>query len=328
MIPNQNPIFQAARNTAGSIADKVRAAILAGGSPIAGGVNTVSNAFVQTFEKNVRFLAQQKGSKLRQFCQFRGETSKQHNWDRVGKLTATTKAGRAVASPVNDTPYSRRTEAQITKHAGDLIEPDDINQMLSDPASNTSTAISYAMGRAMDALIIAAATGNATDGAGAAVAFNNGGTPAGTQLVGDGTSAITLDLIAQVTQLFMVNDIEPETPKVAIVGPVQVRHMIEMEKATSVFYVNAKALAEKGMVTNWMGYTWIFSNLLTVAAAGTLDCLFFSEMALGLHLTKDIWAQVAQDPSRSFAWQVYSAFTGGAVRVEDEHLVAGRFLNS
>jgi hypothetical protein len=290
--------------------------------------NTVSNAFISTFEANVRFLAQQKGSKLRQFCQYRGENSKNHNWDRVGKLTATTKAGRAVASPVNDTPYSRRTDAQVTKHAGDLVEPEDIVQMLSDPASNTSTAISYAMGRAFDALIIAAATGNAVDGAGANVAFNNGGTPAGTQLVGDGTSAITLDLVAQATQLFMLNDIEPETPKVAIVGPVQVRQLIEMEKATSTFYVNAKALAENGMVKNWMGYTWIFSNLLTVAVAGTLDCLFFSEMAMGLHVTKDIWAQVAQDPSRSFAWQVYSAFTGGAVRVEDEHLVAGRFLNS
>jgi hypothetical protein len=284
--------------------------------------NTVSNAFVQTFEANVRFLAQQKGSKLRQFCQFRGETSKQHNWDRVGKLAAVTKAGRAVASPVNDTPYSRRTEAQITKHAGDLVEPEDINQMLSDPASNTSTALSYAMGRAMDALIIAAATGNATDGAGGVVAY------LAAQLIGDGTSAITLDLVALATQQFMVNDIEPDLPKVAVVGPVQVRHLIEMDKATSSFYVNAKALAESGMVRNWMGYTWIFSNLLTVTVAGTLDCLFFSEMALGLHLTKDIWAQVAQDPSRSFAWQVYSAFTGGAVRVEDEHMVAVRFLNS
>lgn len=292
--------------------------------------NSVSNAYISTFEANVRFLAQQKGSKLRQFCQFRGEQSKNHNWDRVGKLNATTKVGRAVASPVNDTPYSRRTDSQITKHAGDLVEPEDIVQMLSDPASNTSTAIAYAMGRAMDVMIIAAATSSTAtlDGTGAPVVFNNGLTPAGTQLVGDGTAAITLDLIAQVTQLFMLNDIEPDVPKVAVVGPVQVRQMIEMEKATSTFYVNAKALAETGMVRNWMGYTWLFSNLLTAPVVGSLDCLFFSEMALGLHVTKDIWAQVAQDPSRSFAWQVYSAYTGGAARVEDEHLVAGRFLNS
>jgi hypothetical protein len=309
MTPNKNPIFRAVRNTAGSFADKVRAAIAAGGSPIAGGVNTVSNAFIQTFERNVRFLAQQKGSKLRQFCQFRGETSKQHNWDRVGKLTAVTKVGRAVASPVNDTPYSRRTEAQITKHAGDLVEPEDIVQMLSDPTSNTSTALSYAMGRAMDDLVIAAATGNATDGAGAAVAFNNGGTPAGTQLVGDGTSAITLDLIAQVTQLFMVNDIEPEQAKVAIVGPVQVRQMVEMDKATNAFYVNAKALAESGMVKNWMGYTWIFSNRLTVAAAAPSTASSSRRWRSVCTSPRTSGRRSQQDPSRSFAWQVYSAFT-------------------
>lgn len=290
--------------------------------------NTVANAYVSTFEATVRFLAQQKYSKLRPFCQFRGEHSKNHNWDRVGRMTAVTKAGRGVATPVNDTPYSRRTDAQITKHAGDLIEPEDINQMLSDPANNTTKAISMAMGRALDSLILAAATGNAVDGAGANVPFNNGGTPAGTQLVGDGTSLITLDLIAQATQVFMQNDIEPEEPKIAVVGPVQVRNMIEMEKATSTFYVNAKALQESGMVRNWMGYTWIFSNLLTVTVLGTLDCLFFSEMAMGLHMTKDIWAECQRDPSASYAWRPYSAFTAGAVRIEDEHLVAGRFLNA
>lgn len=291
--------------------------------------NTVANAYVSTFESNVRFLAQQKYSKLRQFCQFRGEHSKNHNWDRVGRMTATTKAGRGVATPVNDTPYSRRTDAQITKHAGDLIEPEDINQMLSDPANNTTKAISMAMGRAMDSLIIAAATGNATDGTGAAVTFNNGGTPAGTQLVGDGSSLITLDLVALSSQVFMQNDIDPgDQSRIAVVGPVQVRNMIEMEKATSTFYVNAKALQDTGMVTNWMGYTWIYSNLLTVTVLGTIDCLLFDEMAMGLHLTKDIWAQCQQDPSASYAWRPYSAFTGGAVRIEDEHLVALRVLNS
>lgn len=288
-------------------------------------VNSVANSFVLTFEQNVRFLAQQKGSKLRQFCQFRGENSKQHNWDRVGKLAAVQKVARATASPVNDTPYSRRADAQTTWHGGDLVEPEDIVQMLSDPTSNTTTTLAYAMGRAMDNIIIAATTAAASDGAGGTVAFNVDGT----QLIGDGSAAITLDLIAQVTQAFMTNDIEPDLPKVAVVGPVQVRQMIEMEKATSTFYVNAKALAESGMVKNWMGYTWIFSNLLlNTGGVGTLDCLFFSEMAMGLHVTKDIWVQVAQDPSRSFAWQVYSAFTAGAVRVEDQHLVVGRFLNS
>lgn len=294
--------------------------------------NTIANIYILTFERNVRFLAQQKGSKLRQFCQFRGENSKQHNWDRVGQLTATTKGGRGVATPVNDTPWSRRNDTQITKHAGDLVEQEDIVQMVVDPISGITTTLGYALGRAMDSLIIAAATGNAGDGAGGNVAFPNAGTQAalagGGQRVGDGTSAITLDLVALVTQQFMWNDIDPEQPKVFVVGPVQVRQLIEMEKATSAFYVNAKALADSGMVKNWMGYTWLYSNLLTAPAAGQLDCLAFSEMAMGFHVTKDIWTRVQEDPSVSFGWRTYGAFTGGAVRIEDEHLVNLRLLNS
>lgn len=284
--------------------------------------NSISNVYVQTFERIVRFLAQQKTSKLRPYCQYRGEQSKNHNWERVGTLTATTKAGRAIATPVNDTPWSRRTDAQTTKHTGDLVEPEDVVQMIVDPTSNISQAIAFAMGRAFDDIIIAAATGNATDGSGNPVAL-----PAA-QLIGDGTSTITLDLVAQVNQQFMMNNIEPETPKIATVGPVQVRQLVELEKATSEFYVNAKALAQNGMVKNWMGYDWIYSNRLTVPAAGQLDCLFMSQMAMGLHVTKDIWARVAEDPSVSFAMRVYSAFTAGAVRVEDEHIVDLRLMNS
>lgn len=307
------------------------------------GTTTPINAYVTTFERNVRFLAQQKGSKLRQFVQTRGETSKSHNWDRVGQLSAVPKAGRGVATPVSGTPWSRRADSQATKHAGDLVEPEDPVQMFSDPLSAITHALGMALGRAMDDIIIAAATGNAQDGNGNTIAFNgggtvitgngglaaqfNGGTQAGNQIVGDGTSAITLDLIALVNQAFMQNDIEPEQPKVFVVGPVQVRQIAELDKATSTFFVNAKALAASGMVRDWMGYTWIFSNRLTVPAVGQLSCLAFSEMALGLHTTKDVWTQLAQDPSVSYAWRPYGAFTAGAVRIEDEHIVALNVLN-
>jgi hypothetical protein len=290
--------------------------------------NTFTNVYIQTFERNVRFLAQQQGSKLRQFCQYRGEGSKQHNWERVGKLTATTKGGRNVATPINDTPWSRRADAQLTKHAGDLVEPEDVNQALVDPVSGITRALGMALGRAMDDIIIAACTGIVADGNGGTVAFNSGTTPAGTQVVGDGTSAITVDLIAQVTQIFMLNDIDPEQNKVAVVGPVQVRQLIAIEKATSGLYVNSKALSESGMVKNWMGYTWMYSNRLTVPSAGQLACLFFSEYAMGLHVTKDIWTKVQEDPSASFAVRTYGAFTAGSARIEDEHMVEGLFLNS
>jgi hypothetical protein len=284
--------------------------------------NTVSNVYVQAFERTVRFLAQQKGSKLRKYCQVKTEPGSKYNWERVGKLTATTKAGRAQASPVNDTPFDRRVATLATKHAGDLVEPEDINQMLVDPVSAISQALGMAMGRALDDIVIAAATGAALDGAGGTPAF-----PAG-QLVGDGTGAISLLLASTVGQVFMTNDIDPDVRKVMVIGPVQARQLLSITQATSSDYQNAKALATNGFVASWLGFDWIYSTRLTVPAGGQLSCLCFSEMAMGLLISKDIWAQVAQDPSRSFAYQVYSAFTAGSVRVEDEHIVHLKVLNS
>jgi hypothetical protein len=55
--------------------------------------NTVANVFVQTFERNVRFLAQQKGSRLLAWCQKKTEQSTKHNFERVGKLTADDQGG-------------------------------------------------------------------------------------------------------------------------------------------------------------------------------------------------------------------------------------------
>lgn len=285
--------------------------------------NTVANIYVQTFERNVRFLAQQKGSRLLAHCTKKSEGSQKHNFERVGKLAAVTKAGRAVASPVNDTPFDRRVVTPTTKHVGDLVEPEDIVQMLVDPVSAITTAVGYALGRAIDDLIIAAATGTALDGAGVNNAF-----PAG-QVVGDGTQAISLNLVTQVMQQFLVNDIFPEDgDKVIVVGPVQARQLLNITQATSRDYVDAKALADVGIVKSWMGFTWLLSNRLTVPAAGQLSCLAFTPRAIGFNMNKDIWARVAEDPSVSFAQRVYSAFTGGAVRVEDEHIVHFKLLNS
>jgi hypothetical protein len=195
--------------------------------------------------------------------------------------------------------------------------------MLVDPVSAITVAISYALGRAIDDLIIAACTGNALDGAGATPAL-----PAG-QVVGDGTQAISLNLVTQVMQQFLVNDIFPEDgEKVMVVGPVQARQLLNLVQATSRDYVDVKALADTGMVKNWMGFTWLLSNRLTVPAAGQLSCLAFTQRAMGFNMQKDIWARVAEDPSVSFAQRVYSAFTGGAVRVEDEHIVHFKLLNS
>jgi hypothetical protein len=140
------------------------------------------------------------------------------------------------------------------------------------------------------------------------------------QVVGDGLSPISFDLVTEVTEKFLENDIDPDMMKVFFVSPVQVRKLLQLTEVTSADYVALKALIN-GQVAYWMGYTWICSTMLNAPVAGEIDCFAMTHKALGLQVNKDIWTRVAEDPTNSFAWRIYSASTFGAVRVEDEHIV-------
>ena len=290
-------------------------------------MNTIANVYIQTFERNLRHLAQQSITKLRTHVQERGTNGQNHNWERLGPSNATQKTGRAVATPVANVPWSRRRSAAATYHNGELVEQEDPVQMLVDPNSNVTQNLAMSMRRQVDDIIIAAATGDATDGAGASVSF-----PASQQIGLTGTTSITFDLVTQVQERFMQNDIDPDFPKVFVIGPAQVRKLMQLTEQTSADYVNRQALQTlnaSGIVPNWMGFTWIMSTrLLNGGTAGQTACLAFTNRALGLQVNRDITARVAEDPSVSFGWRLYCFLTMGAVRVEDEHIVWLQVLNS
>jgi hypothetical protein len=123
-----------------------------------------------------------------------------------------------------------------------------------------------------------------------------------------------------------------DEPKVAIIGPTQVRQLMNLTEQTSSDYVQAQALQQNGIVPNWMGMAWIMSNRLytnaPVPAITEQSCIFMTRRAMGYHIPEDITTFVERDPSNQYAWRPYCQFTAGSVRVEDEHLVWGKFLDA
>lgn len=277
---------------------------------------SVSNVFVQTYEDTVRFLAQQGISRLRPWVMEKSVQSEAHNWERLGKQEAIQKTSALDPTPNQDYPWSRRQSVPVTFHTGDSTEQEDIVQMLVDPNSNIVRAQGMAMKRAYDTNIIEAAVGDSRDGDGNAVVFDTTN-----QQVGDGTTAITFDLVTQVTEIFMNNDIDPDEQKVMVISPVQARKLLQLTEATSGDYNAMRPLTAKGYVESWMGYSWLVSTLLTSPDPGEEYCFCMDRKAIGLQINKDIWARVAEDPTASFAWRIYCASTYGSIRVEDEHLV-------
>ena len=284
-------------------------------------VISIDTAYIQTFENNVRHLAQQKESKLRGRSQMKSESSNKHNWERLGLLEASEKSNPRTPTPTQDADWSRRVSLAKTYHIGTSTELEDPVQMLVDPNSNLTRAIAAGMNRKFDDVFIEAATADAMIEDGTTVAF-----PAA-QVLGDGSTPIDFDFVTTVQEKFMNNNIDPEVGKVFVVSPTQIRQLMAVTQQTSSDYVSAQRLLSYGIVPNWLGFTWINSTRLLSPSAGEIDCLAFTMDAMGMNINADISAKVAEDPSLSFAHRLYSHMTLGAVRIEDEQIVRAHLLN-
>jgi hypothetical protein len=284
--------------------------------------NTVDAVYVDTFEQNLRHVAQQENTKLLPWVAVRGEESENHNWEKLGSSDASIKTTRLQATPVADTLWSRRVSVSAILDNGESTEQEDPVQMIIDPNSNLVMSLGFSMRRARDDVIIAAATAAALNGDASTTAFTAG------QTVGDYSTPISFDAVTAVQELFMQNDIDPSVPKVAVVGPTQVRKLMQLTEQTSGDYVHAQALQNYGIVPNWLGFTWINSTRLLLPDTDQIDCLFMTQRAIGMNIPKNITAKVQEDPSISFAWRIYCFTVMGAVRVEDKQIVRGKFADT
>jgi len=276
---------------------------------------TIDNAQIETFEDNVRFLAQQKPSRLLSTITNKTSNGAAHNWERIGPTEFAEKTSARTATPENDTPWSRRVSQVKTYHNGDTVEQEDIVQMLVEPLSSLTTNLAHGSNRNKDDVIIAAATADALDGDGNLNVFPT------TQEVGDYSGAITLDLINEMDQKFYDNDIDPDEPKCVIISPFQRRTLLGLLEVTSGDFQGDSMALRNGYLPNFLGYDWIVSTRLLSPSAGQVDCLAYTQKAIGMQLNRDISTRVKEDPSNSFMWRIYGFQTLGAVRVEDEHIV-------
>ena len=292
---------------------------------------SIPQVYVDGFRDALRHLAQQEMTKLRPYVDEFSPEAETGHWDRLtaGDMAA---KSRNAATPETGRTWSRRVAIATPFNDSEITEVEDPSMMLIDPNSNIVQSMGYSAARQFDDIIIAAATGDATEVSRTAGEPSHSLVPflAG-QTVGDGTLPINFDFITAVQELFMDNDIDPSMFKVAVVGPTQVRKLLQLTEQTSSDYVNREALQTlnaSGIVPNWMGFTWIMSTRLNIPAVDEIDCLFYTRRAIGLHVPEDITTFVQRDPSLQYAWRPYMQLTAGAVRVEDEHIVRGHFADT
>lgn len=296
--------------------------------------DSIEQVYIDGFRDILRHLSQQKTSKLRQYTDQFSPEAETGNWDRLsaGEMAA---KGRKQATNETGRVWTRRIAVPSPWDDGEVTEIEDPSKMLIDPNSQIVRSMSMAAGRKFDDIIISGALGGAlnsvrnSDGSNAPTTVNLG---AG-ETVGDGTTAISFDLVTEVQEKFMNNDIDPDVPKIFVVSPRQVRELMNLTEQTSADYVKAQALQDYGIVTNWLGFTWISHTRLSAAngahpATGQRYCFAMTYDAVGLHVPTDIQTFCERDPGASYAWKPYCMLEAGAVRIEEAQVVRAHVLDA
>lgn len=291
--------------------------------------NQISVAFVQQFSDNLIMLAQQKGSKLRDTVMNKVITGNAAYFERLGATVAQLRTTRHGDTPIIDTPHSRRRVTINTYHVGDYIDIPDEVRMLVDPKSNYAQAMGYALGRAIDDIIIEAALGNAvsvTDslaGSTGTVALPSG------QIIsedfGTANSNLTVVKLIEARRILLKNDVDMDEPLYCVVNASALANLLNQTEVKSADYNTVKALV-RGEVDTFLGFKFITMNRLQGVADGTdtnpIKCLVYARSGIGLATARDINVRMAEDPGKQFSTAVYASMDFGAVRIEEEKVVS------
>jgi hypothetical protein len=273
----------------------------------------ITTAFVQQYSANIQMLSQQMGSLLRDKVRQESVVGKNAFFDQVGSVTAQLKTSRHSDTPQIDTPHSRRRVSLADYEYADLIDQQDKVRLLIDPTSSYAQAAAYAMGRAMDDVIIAAATGTAFTG-------ETGATSESAQTaIAAGGTGLTIAKLRTAKQTFDLASVDPSIPRHIVVGPEQITNLLGTTEVTSSDFNTVKALAN-GEVNSFLGFNFTVSNRLA-KSGNDRTCIAFAQDGITLGIGKDVSARIDERADKSYATQVYYCMSIGATRMEQAKVV-------
>jgi hypothetical protein len=283
------------------------------GWPVSTATSTAMNAHVEQFKDQVTYLAQQQMSRLRSCVRAEMVRGQTHNFERIGATDAVKKTDRHSVTPVLDTPHSRRRLQMEDFTWADLVDEEDLIRMLIEPKSAYARNAAMAMGREWDKQIIAGLGGDAEDGDGNAVVFDDAN-----QTVGDGTLALSIDLLTDAKYKLDSNEV-PDNDRYFVMSAEELKALLNTTEITSADYNTVRALV-RGDIDTYLGFKFIRTELLPIATT-IRDCFAFQKDCVGLGIGRDTVTKVDQRPDVSYAWQIYSAFSAAATRIDDAGVV-------
>lgn len=283
-------------------------------------------AFVQQFSNNLIHLAQQRGSRLMQSVKSERVSAKSHHFDRLGSTVAQLKTSRHGDTPLIDTPHSRRRVTMSDYEWADLIDTNDKIRALINPQSDYAMAGAWALGRAIDDVILTAAIGNSTSvdssDATSSVVFDTGMVV--DEDFGTADSNITAAKVMEARRKLRAQDIDMNEEMFLVLNSSAISALMQ-DSDVKDFDINTSKPMAAGELPFWAGFNIIHTERLSGTADGTdgdpVLCLAYARSAIGLAIGQDINVRMSERADKSYSTQVFASATIGATRIEEEKIV-------
>lgn len=281
--------------------------------------NEITTAFEKQFGQNVLMLSQQKGSRLRSAVRNEEVTGKTAFFDQIGVTAARKRPARHADTPRMDTPHARRRVSLVDYDWADLIDREDMARMSKDPTTSYTMAAVWALGRAMDDAIIAAADGTAYTGeeGSTTTAFDSamivdvqvGITPAA-------DTGLNIGKLLAAKELLDANDVDPDINRYCTVNAKQLKNLLNETEIQSADFNTVKALVQ-GDLDTFLGFKFLRTERIGVDANADHKVLFWAEDGLLLAQGQGIVSKITERADKNHAMQVFASMSIGATRMEE-----------
>jgi hypothetical protein len=284
----------------------------------------IDTALVQKYQNNIEIKFQQSTSRLRSAVRVEMQNAEYAYYDRISATSMSEEVTRHGDTQYVDTPHERRRVGLGKYSTADLIDDKDKLQMLADPTSSYVENAVRAANRKLDELIIAAAFGDVYTGKTGSTTVDfatDGGQVIEENYVESGSPAdsdLTIGKLRQARKL--LDDAEAsEDDLFMVIGPAQRQALLASTEVSSSDFNTVKALVN-GEINQFMGFTFIMSNLLPIAS-DIRSCIAFGRNGLLLAMAKDITARVDELPNKNYSVQTYVTLMAGSTRMWGEKVI-------
>jgi hypothetical protein len=297
-------------------------------------ININTNQFQLEFSDRVELLLQESGSRLR--SSVTNETVEgarsSSPVNQVGAISGSTPAGRF--APLNrvDAPTSRRWVDPTDRELPQLLDKFDMLKYSQDFKGPFAQNAAMDMGRFIDDLIIAGATGTSKTGelGTGTEAFDTTNYRIAANFGAASDVGLTVAKLIELQRVFMAAhvDLDMERPTL-VISPRQHSDLLNQVQVVSTEFAEKPRL-EEGRVKTFMGFdiivktqkAYLTSDALPLINTDERRCLAFVKSGINLSIWKDVETRLDERKDlSSIPWQIYTCASAGATRLEQGKVV-------